>query len=97
MESLIEAVALGDTGEPRPIHGDLSLGHVLIDGDRVGLIDFDMLLAGDPLRDLASFATHLAKTRSRAKKRHDQAGATLHACLDEYFAHVPEQWRARFS
>lgn len=95
VDRLIEAMLHGDEEEPRPIHGDLTLGHVLLDGERVGLIDFDLLAAGDPLRDVTTFAIHLAKTRSRVKKGRDPAGETMRAFIDEYLVHAPEAWRAR--
>jgi hypothetical protein len=42
-------------GEPRPIHGAPHPPQWLVDGDRLGLIDFDRLALGDPEVDVAAF------------------------------------------
>jgi Ser/Thr protein kinase RdoA (MazF antagonist) len=41
------------------IHGDLHDGNVLVDGGRLGLIDFDGAGIGDPMRDVVAVAAHL--------------------------------------
>jgi aminoglycoside phosphotransferase (APT) family kinase protein len=45
--------------EPVPLHRDLHDGQVLVDGARVGLVDFDTLAAGDPALDLGNLLAHL--------------------------------------
>ncbi len=42
-------------GPPRPIHGAPHPPQWLIDGDELGLIDFDRLALGDPEADVAAF------------------------------------------
>ncbi len=40
-------------------HGDFAHGNVLIDGERVGIIDFDKAGAAEPAYDVAYFLTHM--------------------------------------
>ena len=60
---LAEAViAWAEASEPpddRVVHGDLYENQVILDGDRLGLIDLDDLGPGDPLLDAANFVAHL--------------------------------------
>lgn len=92
----IQAIADGLVGVATgPTHGDLKPDHLLFDGDRIALIDFDLMRADDPVRDVANLVLHLAKKRPRAASRGGQAGTVAQAFLDEYFAHVPEPWRQR--
>ena len=42
-----------------PVHGDLHDGQVLVDGDRIGMLDFDALSRGEPARDLGNLLAHL--------------------------------------
>jgi aminoglycoside phosphotransferase (APT) family kinase protein len=58
--------------EGRPVHGDLHDRNILLDGDRVALLDLDMLHAGDPADDVGNLAAHLVL---RALQR----GASLEA------------------
>ncbi|HEY9291681.1 MAG TPA: phosphotransferase [Microlunatus sp.] len=41
------------------IHRDFHDGQVIMDNDRVGILDFDLLAIGDPALDLANFLAHL--------------------------------------
>ncbi len=43
----------------RPVHRDFYYSQVLIDGQRLALIDFDLIALGDPAIDVANFAAHL--------------------------------------
>lgn len=51
----------GPAGDVRPVllHRDFHDGQVLVDGDRVGLIDFDLMAVGDPALDLGNLIAHL--------------------------------------
>jgi hypothetical protein len=47
-------------GPPRPVHGAPHPPQWLIDGERLGLIDFDKLAFGDPEADVATFMVEAA-------------------------------------
>lgn len=44
---------------PAVLHRDFHDGQVLVDGDRVGVIDFDLMAVGDPALDLGNLVAHL--------------------------------------
>ncbi len=79
-----------------PTHFDLKPGHIVLDGDRVGLLDFDKLVAADPMVDVTALMTHLRKERSHSQRRHGGTDAIARAFAEEYFAHVPAAWGERF-
>ena len=54
-----EASDAGDGPDGWIVHGDLYENQVLVDGDRLGLIDLDDLGPGDALLDAANFSAHL--------------------------------------
>lgn len=94
-ETVAAVVAGLDGVAPGLVHGDLRPDHVLLDGDRVALIDFDLIAAADPVADVANVVGHLAKTRERAGTPRDRSGTVTRAFVDEYFAHAPAAWRPR--
>ncbi len=51
--------------QPTGIHRDFYLDHVLIDGDRLYLIDFDLFCMGDPALDIGNFLAHLIEQSLR--------------------------------
>lgn len=92
LSALLDEVSAGrGTVPPTPTHGDLKPHHILIEGDHAAVIDFDDLSAGDPLQDVANMVAYLGQGRSE-----DRAEAAVRAFVDEYVAHVPTSWRARF-
>jgi len=44
-----------DIARPVPVHGDFHCNQVLVDGERVAILDFDLFGHGDPLHDVARF------------------------------------------
>jgi hypothetical protein len=42
-----------------PSHGTFKLAHLVQDGDRIGLVDFDSFVQADPLYDVANFTADL--------------------------------------
>jgi Ser/Thr protein kinase RdoA (MazF antagonist) len=50
-------------------HGDFAHGNVLVDGDRVGIIDFDKAGAAEAAYDVAYFLTHMWSFGIRHEKR----------------------------
>ncbi|MBA3473377.1 MAG: aminoglycoside phosphotransferase family protein [Rubrobacter sp.] len=111
IEEIVGAViaGFGEEGAPTaPTHGDLHAQHILLDGGRPALIDFDAFAEADPLPDvarvLASLATaphrasvphDLANTPHRSPISHVRAREAAQTFAEEYFSHVPEAWRER--
>ena len=81
---------------PAPTHCDLSPEHIRFDGDRLSLIDLDEFAGADPLLDVARVLAPLANAPLRFPlQERDRARAAARVFVEEYFAHVPETWRAR--
>ena len=81
---------------PAPIHRDLKADHIFVSGDRVCFIDLDSVVLGDPVRDPAHLAAHIAARVGLDALPADQARRAVNVFVDEYFAHVPTGWRHRF-
>jgi ATP-binding cassette, subfamily B, bacterial len=81
---------------PMPIHRDLKTDHVFLAGDRVTFIDLDSVILGDPVRDPAHLYAHLVARVGLDGLTRDAARASAAAFVEEYFAHVPGDWRRRF-
>jgi tRNA A-37 threonylcarbamoyl transferase component Bud32 len=93
---VVQAVASGLESAPSSlIHGDLKPDHILIDGDRVALIDFDLYGAADPVVDIAHLLAFLGKPQERSRSRRRETENVGQVFVDEYFRHVPASWRAR--
>jgi hypothetical protein len=58
-EAVTHRADASEPPEPRIVHGDLYEAQILVDGDRLGLLDLDDLGPGDPLLDAANFCAHL--------------------------------------
>ncbi len=87
LATLVDAVtahAPDATGHASPIHGDFYAKQVLLEGDGVGLIDFDEATLGDPHVDLALFVAHLERDVCRDGLTEAQAAAARGALLDGY-------------
>jgi len=96
VRDMVQVVASGLESAPSSlIHGDLKPEHILIDGDRVALIDFDLLGAADPIIDIAHLLGFLRAPQERSRSRGDGTEDVGHVFNDEYFAHVPDSGRAR--
>jgi aminoglycoside phosphotransferase (APT) family kinase protein len=96
VSAMVETVATGLAGAPSAlIHGDLKPDHILIDGDHVTLLDFDLLGRADPIADVAHLVAFLGKPQERARSRREDTADPAQVFVDEYFTHVPEAWRTR--
>jgi tRNA A-37 threonylcarbamoyl transferase component Bud32 len=96
VSAMVEVVNSGLTGAPLGlIHGDLKPDHVLVDGDRVALIDFDLLGRADPVVDVAHLVAFLGKPEERSRSRREETADTAQEFVDEYFRYAPDTWRAR--
>lgn len=93
---LVEAIVAGlDDAPMGPIHGDLKPDHILIDGGRVALMDFDLAAAADPVADVAHLIAFLGKPQERARNRREGPVDAASIFVEEYFAHTPPSWRQR--
>ena len=82
---------------PAPTHGDFKSVHVLFDGERLYLLDLDSFAGADPILDVANFLASITITplRSRSSLDHRSGVVIGRPFVEEYFAHVPEDWRDR--
>ena len=93
IEEAVGAVVAGLEEVPSaPIHGDLKPAHIIVDGDSVALIDLDKFAMADPVVDVANLLFLLP---SGSSQHHLPNGRVAQAFVEEYFARVPEAWRAR--
>jgi aminoglycoside phosphotransferase (APT) family kinase protein len=99
VEEIVSTVVAGlEEVPPAPIHGDLKLNHILLDGESIALIDFDKFAGADPVVDVAHLLYSLATFNELEKNihvSHDRSQVVASAFLEEYFDHVPGAWRAR--
>ena len=96
-EKIINTVAAGlQEVPPAPTHGDLSLEHILLDGNRLTLLDLEEFADGDPMVDAAQVLAHLTAMPLHSPLTRARAWAVARAFGGEYFARVPETWRTRF-
>jgi len=79
-----------------PIHWDLKTDHIFWDGDRVLFIDLDTISLGDPARDPAHLAAHIAGRIDVPEMGAELAHATAGALVQEYFSQVPASWHQQF-
>ena len=81
---------------PAPIHRDVKPDHLFLAGDRVQFIDCDAVALGDPARDPAHLFAHIVGGvgLEAMPAAHRVAAATVF--VEEYFTHVPAQWRQGF-
>jgi hypothetical protein len=84
---------LEGASDPAPLvfcHGDFAHGNVLIDGDKVGIIDFDKAGSAEPAFDMAYFLTHLWSFGIRHIKRMPHVTAHRRGMRNAYLAVAPE-------
>jgi aminoglycoside phosphotransferase (APT) family kinase protein len=66
----IERVAAATPASPLVLsHGDFAHGNVMLNGNEVGIIDFDRMGQAEPAYDVAYFLTHLTSFTLRHPKR----------------------------
>jgi hypothetical protein len=81
----------------RPSHLDLKTDHVLFDNDRYTLLDFDSFALSDPVLDAAHLLAQIRGLRFRFSVSLERLQEAAEAFKEEYFAHVPGDWRHRLS
>ncbi len=79
-----------------PILWDLKTDHVFLDDDHVTFIDLDTVSLGDPARDPAHLAAHLACRVDVPGMNAQNARVIAEAFAQEYFSQVPATWRRQF-
>lgn len=80
-------------GEPErlvPVHGDFHCNQVLVQEERVAVIDFDLFGMGDPLLDVGRFLSRF-RAHVHGKLSDEEAIEAQHAFLSAYEILVP--WR----
>jgi len=82
---------------PSPIHRDLKTDHLFLSAGRVMFIDLDSVVLGDPVRDPAHLFAHIAARVGLDALPREDARAAAWTFADEYFRHVPPDWRERFA
>jgi hypothetical protein len=80
---------------PAPTHCDFLPAHVMLDGDRLVLIDLDEFAGADPMLDVARLLAPLATAPIRLPVPRERALPAAHAFVEEYFTHAPGAWRER--
>jgi hypothetical protein len=86
-ESILAGLAALGELPAVPVHGDLKPNHMLLDGERVVLLDLDKFAAGEPMLDVTNLLFHLRRGGSWVTE----------AFVEEYFAHVPAVWKPRLA
>jgi aminoglycoside phosphotransferase (APT) family kinase protein len=66
------------------IHRDFYADQVLVDGDRLILLDFDLYCAGDPALDIGNFAAHIIEQSLREHGRPAALVGRERAFVDRY-------------
>ncbi len=96
IEGIVATIVAGlEEVPPAPTHCDLGLYHILLDGDRPALIDLDAFAEADPILDVALVLSQLADMPLHSILPRDRAWTAARTFAEEYFARVPETWRAR--
>lgn len=80
----IIAAELSSPGKLCPIHGDFYADQVLVDGERVIVLDLDNAAWGDPALDLGTFAAHLWRRVSLGSGTAERATQITAALLAGY-------------
>lgn len=73
--------------KPRGIHRDFYADQVIVDGDRLNLIDFDLYCVGDPALDIGNFLGHLTEQGLRTLGN-PAALADVETALEERFVEL---------
>ena len=86
-----------DDVPPGPTHRDLKPDHLLLDGDRLSLLDLDWFTGADPVLDPAALLATISSMPFCCSVPRDRVWMAARAFAEEYFNHVPKAWRRRLS
>lgn len=87
-ESILDRISTlapeSQPGAPTPVHGDFKPSQLLLEGERVGIVDFDRICLGDPAVDVGNFMAQFHKEAVHEGRDHLRplADAFLAAYLD---------------
>jgi hypothetical protein len=96
LEAIVGSIVAGLEEVPLgPAHLDLKTDHILLDGSRCTLLDFDSFAEADPILDAARMLAQIVAMRFRFSV--PDARLRIAACAfdEEYFNRVPRRWRNR--
>lgn len=79
--------------EPRPIHRDFYFDNVLVDGERIYLLDLDLYALGDPAVDAGNFIAHITEHSLRTTGDPSARADCETALAEAYGAGVDERTR----
>ena len=77
-----------------PLHRDFYHDQVLVEGERLWLVDFDLLCGGDPALDVGNFAGHLLELALREPAQRPHLEALADAFLQRYQELAPSVSRS---
>ena len=96
VSTMVETLTAGlESATSSLIHGDLKPDHILLDGSRVALIDFDLIARADPVVDVAHLLGFLGKPQARSRSRGEGPQDVARVFVDEYFTDGPDSGRGR--
>src|SRR5215217_6449118 len=96
IENIFDAVVAGlEEAPPAPTHRDFAFDHIMVEGDDLALIDLDQFAEADPVLDVAIVLAHLTTESLISALPRNRARKAARVFAEEYFAYVPEAWRAR--
>ena len=80
-------------GGTRGIHRDFYADQLLVDGDRLLLLDFDLFCEGDPALDIGNFAAHIIEQSLRECGDPNARAGREQALIDRYLSLAGEKQR----
>jgi hypothetical protein len=96
IEDIVDAVVAGlEEVPPAPTHLAFAFDHIMVEGDRLTLIDLDGFAEADPVLDVAIVLAHLTTESLISALPPDRAREAARVLVEEYFAYVPKDWRVR--
>lgn len=84
LESAGQLCLLAVPTRMRPIHRDFYQDHLIVDGNAICIVDFDLLCLGDPAVDIGNFSAHLTELALRTQGDPERPGLWQQALKREY-------------
>ncbi|MFQ5649826.1 MAG: phosphotransferase family protein [bacterium] len=80
--------------KPKLVHGDFHVANILVDGQRLSLLDFENCLMGNPAIDVGSFYAQLKLLALKRYQNHTALDHGVRAFLKTYIHGCSEELRA---